>query len=49
MTVDGSAGRVTVGGLRASALTWSVRVTAVDGRTAQSPTYTITDPCVRPG
>ncbi|NBE85328.1 RNA polymerase sigma factor [Micromonospora rubida] len=49
MTVDGSAGRVTVGGLRASALTWSVRATAVDGRTAQSPTYTITDPCVRPG
>ncbi|WP_433343843.1 sigma-70 family RNA polymerase sigma factor [Micromonospora sp. CA-111912] len=48
-TVDGSAGRVTVGGLRASALTWSVRATAVDGRTAQSPTYTITDPCVRPG
>lgn len=48
-TVDGSAGRVTVGGLRASALTWSVRATAVDGRTAQSPTYTIADPCVRPG
>ncbi|MER5701733.1 sigma-70 family RNA polymerase sigma factor [Micromonospora sp. NPDC002296] len=48
-TVDGSVGRVTVGGLRASALTWSVRATAVDGRTAQSPTYTITDPCVRPG
>ncbi|MFI1194007.1 sigma-70 family RNA polymerase sigma factor [Micromonospora sp. NPDC020750] len=48
-TVDGSAGRVTVGGLRASALTWSVRATAVDGRMAQSPTYTITDPCVRPG
>ncbi|MFF3869592.1 sigma-70 family RNA polymerase sigma factor [Micromonospora sp. NPDC001898] len=48
-TVDGSAGRVTVGGLRASALTWSVRATAADGRTAQSPTYTVTDPCVRPG
>ncbi|RGC67872.1 ECF RNA polymerase sigma factor SigR [Micromonospora sp. MW-13] len=49
MTVDGSAARTTVGQLRASALTWSVRATAVDGRTAQSPTYTIADPCVRPG
>ncbi|WP_320066816.1 sigma-70 family RNA polymerase sigma factor [Micromonospora sp. RTGN7] len=49
MTADGSAARATVDGLRATALTWSVRATAVDGRTAQSPNYTITDPCVRPG
>ncbi|MGN9765321.1 sigma-70 family RNA polymerase sigma factor [Micromonospora sp. SD12] len=49
MTVDGSAARVSVGRLRAPTLTWSVRATAGDGRTAQSPTYTVTDPCVRPG
>ncbi|WDZ82175.1 sigma-70 family RNA polymerase sigma factor [Micromonospora cathayae] len=49
MTVDGSAAQATVGRLRASALTWSVRMTAADGRTAQSPTYQITDPCLRPG
>ncbi|MEU4778058.1 sigma-70 family RNA polymerase sigma factor [Micromonospora sp. NPDC023633] len=49
LTVDGSAARATVGQLRASALTWSVRATTTDGRTAQSPTYSVTDPCVRPG
>ncbi|MEU4378286.1 sigma-70 family RNA polymerase sigma factor [Micromonospora echinofusca] len=49
MTVDGSAARVSVGRLRAPTLTWSVRATAADGRTAQSPTRTVTDPCVRPG
>ncbi|MEV0938759.1 sigma-70 family RNA polymerase sigma factor [Micromonospora wenchangensis] len=49
MTVDGSSARVTVGQLRASAVTWTVRVTAVDGRTAQSPSSTVADPCVRPG
>ncbi|MEV6813771.1 sigma-70 family RNA polymerase sigma factor [Micromonospora sp. NPDC051296] len=49
LTVDGSAARATVGQLRAPALTWSVRATAVDGRTAQSPSYPVTDPCVRPG
>ncbi|MGK5672928.1 sigma-70 family RNA polymerase sigma factor [Micromonospora sp. URMC 106] len=49
MTADGSAARATVGRLRAAALTWSVRATAADGRTAQSATYPITDPCVRPG
>ncbi|MEU8047138.1 sigma-70 family RNA polymerase sigma factor [Micromonospora echinofusca] len=49
MTVDGPAARVSVGRLRVPALTWSVRATAADGRTAQSPTYTVTDPCVRPG
>ncbi|MEH1098763.1 sigma-70 family RNA polymerase sigma factor [Micromonospora sp. CPCC 205561] len=49
LTVDGSAGRATVGGLRVPALTWSVRATAADGRAASSPTYTVTDPCVRPG
>ncbi|MEU5944497.1 sigma-70 family RNA polymerase sigma factor [Micromonospora sp. NPDC047465] len=49
MTTDGSAARVTVGRLRAPTLTWSVRATTADGRTARSATYTITDPCVRPG
>ncbi|SCL67538.1 sigma-70 family RNA polymerase sigma factor [Micromonospora peucetia] len=49
MTVDGSAARSTVGQLRTPALTWSVRATTVDGRTAQSPSYPVTDPCVRPG
>ncbi|GIG90523.1 RNA polymerase sigma factor [Plantactinospora endophytica] len=49
MTVDGSAARVTVGQLRASTLTWTVRATASDGRTAQTPTYRLTNPCVRPG
>ncbi|TWJ21315.1 RNA polymerase sigma factor [Micromonospora endolithica] len=49
MTVDGSTARVTVGRLRASAMTWSVRATSIDGRTAQSPTYPVADPCVRPG
>ncbi|GLY23944.1 sigma-70 family RNA polymerase sigma factor [Micromonospora sp. NBRC 101691] len=49
MTVDGASAQATVGRLRATALTWSVRMTAVDGRTAQSPTYQVTDPCVRPG
>ncbi|PZG22605.1 hypothetical protein C1I95_04920 [Micromonospora craterilacus] len=49
LTVDGSAARVTVWQLRAPALTWSVRATAVDGRTAQSPSYPVTDPCVQPG
>ena len=49
LTVDGSAARATVGQLRAPALTWSVRATAVDGRTAQSPSYQVTDPCVRAG
>ncbi|MEV4664453.1 sigma-70 family RNA polymerase sigma factor [Micromonospora echinofusca] len=49
MTVDGPAARVSVGRLRVPTLTWSVRATAADGRTAQSPTYTVTDPCVRPG
>ncbi|WP_431928307.1 RNA polymerase sigma factor [Micromonospora wenchangensis] len=49
MTVDGSSARVTVGQLRASAVTWTVRVTAVDGRSAQSPSSTVADPCVRPG
>ncbi|WP_432955911.1 sigma-70 family RNA polymerase sigma factor [Micromonospora haikouensis] len=49
MTVDGSAARASVGQLRASALTWTVRATAADGRTAQSPSYTVTDPCLRPG
>ncbi|SCG39176.1 RNA polymerase sigma factor [Micromonospora halophytica] len=48
-TVDGSAAQATIGSLSASTLTWSVRATAADGRTAQSPTYTVTDPCVRPG
>ncbi|KXK62327.1 hypothetical protein AWW66_08845 [Micromonospora rosaria] len=49
MTVDGSSARATVGRLRASTVTWTVRATATDGRSAQSPSYTITDPCVRPG
>ncbi|MEU1757106.1 sigma-70 family RNA polymerase sigma factor [Micromonospora matsumotoense] len=49
MTVDGSSARVTVGQLRASAVTWTVRVTATDGRTADSPSATTVDPCVRPG
>ncbi|SCF41903.1 RNA polymerase sigma factor, sigma-70 family [Micromonospora echinospora] len=49
MTVDGASAQATVGRLRATALTWSVRMTAVDGRTAQSPTYQVADPCVRPG
>ncbi|MFG3423560.1 sigma-70 family RNA polymerase sigma factor [Micromonospora sp. NPDC049460] len=49
MTTDGSAARVTVGRLRAPTLTWSVRATTADGRTARSATYTVTDPCVRPG
>ncbi|WP_433229758.1 sigma-70 family RNA polymerase sigma factor [Micromonospora sp. CA-248260] len=49
MTVDGSSAQVTVGGLRASAVTWSVRVTGTDGRTADSPSTTTADPCVRPG
>ena len=49
MTVDGSSARVTVGQLRASAVTWTVRVTATDGRTADSPSSTTVDPCVRPG
>ncbi|MEU4774956.1 sigma-70 family RNA polymerase sigma factor [Micromonospora sp. NPDC023644] len=49
LTVDGSAAQATVGQLRAAALTWSVRATTTDGRTAQSPTYPVTDPCVRPG
>lgn len=49
LTVDGSTARATVGHLRAPTLTWSVRATAGDGRTAGSPTYTVTDPCVRPG
>ncbi|MGC5033834.1 RNA polymerase sigma factor [Micromonospora sp. DT229] len=49
LTVDGSVARATVGQLRAPALTWSVRATAVDGRTAQSPSYPVTRPCVRPG
>ncbi|WP_416905331.1 sigma-70 family RNA polymerase sigma factor [Micromonospora echinospora] len=49
MTVDGASAQATVGRLRATALTWSVRMTSVDGRTAQSPTYQVTDPCVRPG
>ncbi|MEV4483455.1 sigma-70 family RNA polymerase sigma factor [Micromonospora coxensis] len=48
-TVDGTAARATIGSLSASTLTWSVRATGTDGRTAQSPTYTVTDPCVRPG
>ncbi|XTZ15561.1 RNA polymerase sigma factor [Micromonospora echinospora] len=49
MAVDGASAQATVGRLRATALTWTVRMTAVDGRTAQSPTYQVTDPCVRPG
>ncbi|WBB81497.1 sigma-70 family RNA polymerase sigma factor [Micromonospora sp. WMMD882] len=49
MPVDGASAQVTVGQLRASALTWSVRMTATDGRAAQSPTYQVTDPCLRPG
>ncbi|MDT0529862.1 sigma-70 family RNA polymerase sigma factor [Micromonospora sp. DSM 115977] len=49
MTVDGTTARASVGRLRAPTLTWSVRATAGDGRTAGSPTYTVTDPCVRPG
>ncbi|MFI6823860.1 sigma-70 family RNA polymerase sigma factor [Micromonospora sp. NPDC050187] len=49
MTVDGSSAQATVGRLRTTALTWTVRMTAEDGRTAQSPTYQVTDPCVRPG
>ncbi|MEO3927778.1 sigma-70 family RNA polymerase sigma factor [Micromonosporaceae bacterium B7E4] len=49
MTVDGSAARVTVKQLRASTLTWTVRATASDGRTAETPTYRLTNPCVRPG
>ncbi|MFE0592837.1 sigma-70 family RNA polymerase sigma factor [Micromonospora echinospora] len=49
MAVDGASAQATVGRLRATALTWSVRMTAVDGRTAQSPTYQVADPCVRPG
>ncbi|MGX7674516.1 sigma-70 family RNA polymerase sigma factor [Plantactinospora sp. DSM 117369] len=49
MTVDGSAARGTVGRLRASTLTWTVRATASDGRTGESPTYRLTNPCVRPG
>ncbi|MEU6024701.1 sigma-70 family RNA polymerase sigma factor [Micromonospora sp. NPDC047134] len=49
LTVDGSVAQGTVGQLRASALTWSVRATAVDGRTAQSPSYPVARPCVRPG
>ncbi|MEV6800409.1 sigma-70 family RNA polymerase sigma factor [Micromonospora rifamycinica] len=49
MTVDGSSAQVTVGQLRASAVTWTVRVTGTDGRTAESPSTTTADPCVRPG
>ncbi|WP_192581434.1 sigma-70 family RNA polymerase sigma factor [Micromonospora sp. AMSO12t] len=49
MTVDGTTARASVGRLRAPTLTWSVRATATDGRTAQSATRTVTDPCVRPG
>ncbi|MFG1849358.1 sigma-70 family RNA polymerase sigma factor [Micromonospora carbonacea] len=49
MAVDGSTARASVGQLRASALTWTVRATAADGRTAQSPSYPVTDPCLRPG
>ncbi|MEV0325244.1 sigma-70 family RNA polymerase sigma factor [Micromonospora echinospora] len=49
MAVDGASAQATVGRLRATALTWTVRMTAVDGRTAQSPTYQVADPCVRPG
>ncbi|WFE62799.1 sigma-70 family RNA polymerase sigma factor [Micromonospora sp. WMMD714] len=49
MTVDGASAQLTVGGLGASAVTWSVRVTGTDGRTADSPSTTTTDPCVRPG
>ncbi|MFF3853637.1 RNA polymerase sigma factor [Micromonospora sp. NPDC002575] len=49
MTVDGPSARASVGQLRASALTWTVRATAADGRTAQSPSYPVTDPCLRPG
>ncbi|MFI6163810.1 RNA polymerase sigma factor [Micromonospora haikouensis] len=49
MTVDGTSARASVGQLRASALTWTVRATAADGRTAQSPSYPVTDPCLRPG
>ncbi|RLK12083.1 RNA polymerase sigma factor (sigma-70 family) [Micromonospora sp. M71_S20] len=49
LTADGSTARGTVGQLRAATLTWSVRATTTDGRTAQSPTYPVTDPCVRPG
>ncbi|MFG2007754.1 sigma-70 family RNA polymerase sigma factor [Micromonospora sp. NPDC048868] len=49
MTVDGTTARASVGQLRAPTLTWSVRATAGDGRTAQSATRTVTDPCVRPG
>ncbi|MFY1595407.1 RNA polymerase sigma factor [Micromonospora sp. WMMD737] len=49
MTVDGTTARATIGQLRAATLTWSVRATATDGRTAQSATRAVTDPCVRPG
>ncbi|KWV30416.1 sigma-70 family RNA polymerase sigma factor [Micromonospora rifamycinica] len=49
MTVDGASAQLTVGGLGASAVTWSVRVTGTDGRTADSPSTTTADPCVRPG
>ncbi|MFC8849168.1 MULTISPECIES: RNA polymerase sigma factor [unclassified Micromonospora] len=49
MTVDGPSARASVGQLRASSLTWTVRATAADGRTAQSPSYPVTDPCLRPG
>ncbi|MEU7981943.1 sigma-70 family RNA polymerase sigma factor [Micromonospora sp. NPDC049081] len=49
MTVDGSSAQVTVSVLGASAVTWSVRVTGTDGRTADSPSTTTADPCVRPG
>ncbi|WP_329016026.1 sigma-70 family RNA polymerase sigma factor [Micromonospora rifamycinica] len=49
MAVDGSSAQVTVGQLGASAVTWTVRVTGTDGRTADSPSTTTADPCVRPG
>ncbi|MGN9811351.1 sigma-70 family RNA polymerase sigma factor [Micromonospora sp. BQ11] len=48
MTVDGSTARTTLGSLTAATLTWSVRATATDGRTAQSPSYPVTDPCPQP-
>jgi hypothetical protein len=48
MTVDGRTARVTLGDRREPALTWSVRGTATDGRTAVTPTYTVTGRCPAP-
>ena len=48
MAVEGRTARVTLGDRREPTLTWSVHGTATDGRTAGSPTYTVTDRCPAP-